>query len=252
MIRLRVDLTNPGQFFACCGLFELGQRLWAETVAHFEGSEFVLSSGDLDVLVARVATSALTCLDPIEHTASPMQVGTPFGLRLDWWKDRAGGGAALKPWAGTMQAGRIARAMQVALPAALAGDRFLDHGAVVTGPDGNKVEPYYFDGRRGANALPLDVGFSPDALQAETLAYPATEFLALIGLQRFRPAVVRPRLFRYRTWGQPLPIALAALASCGALHVTGRSYKFENAFRTDQRKHKAFSPAVRVNGDRDE
>ena len=27
-IRIRVDLSNPGQFFACCGLFELADRLW--------------------------------------------------------------------------------------------------------------------------------------------------------------------------------------------------------------------------------
>jgi CRISPR-associated protein Csx14 len=27
-IRIPVDLTNPGQFFACCGLLELADRLW--------------------------------------------------------------------------------------------------------------------------------------------------------------------------------------------------------------------------------
>lgn len=27
-IRINVDLTNPGQFFACCGLLELADRLW--------------------------------------------------------------------------------------------------------------------------------------------------------------------------------------------------------------------------------
>ena len=26
-IRIRVDATNPGQFFACCGLLELASRL---------------------------------------------------------------------------------------------------------------------------------------------------------------------------------------------------------------------------------
>src|ERR671939_36670 len=28
-IRVNVDPTNPGQFFACCGLLELADRLWA-------------------------------------------------------------------------------------------------------------------------------------------------------------------------------------------------------------------------------
>ena len=32
-----VDVTNPGQFFACCGLFELADRLWPGAEAWFEG-----------------------------------------------------------------------------------------------------------------------------------------------------------------------------------------------------------------------
>ena len=28
-IRIAVDPTNPGQFFACCGLLELADRLWS-------------------------------------------------------------------------------------------------------------------------------------------------------------------------------------------------------------------------------
>jgi CRISPR-associated protein Csb3 len=27
-ITIKVDVTNPGQFFACCGLLELADRLW--------------------------------------------------------------------------------------------------------------------------------------------------------------------------------------------------------------------------------
>ena len=252
MIGLLIDLTNPAQFFACCGLFELGHRLWPDTTGHFEGREFVLSRGDLPELVERTARAPLINLVPSDISASPMELGAPFSLRLDWWKDRAGGGAGLKPWAGTMLASRIGQAMQSALTVALASGRFLDEGFVVTGADRKKVEPYYFDARRGASALPLDVGFSADALQLETVAYPATEFLTLVGLQRFRPAIESPRVFRYRAWTAPLPVTLAALAACGALQSGGGTYQFENAFRTDQRKHKAFSPAVPVNGDRDE
>ncbi len=25
---VKVDVTNPGQFFACCGLLELADRMW--------------------------------------------------------------------------------------------------------------------------------------------------------------------------------------------------------------------------------
>jgi CRISPR-associated protein Csb3 len=176
-----------------------------------------------------------------------MWLGSPFELRLDWWK-AGSGDASLKPWAGTMLASRIALAMQRELPRTLERG-FFDDGHVVFGADNKKVEPYYFDARRGANALPLDVGFSPDALSLETITYPVTEFLTLIGVQRFRPASGKtPRVFRFRAWRTDLPIALAALAAANVLTDDGLLFQFENAFRTDQRKHKAFSPAIPING----
>ncbi len=43
-IRIRVDPANPGQFFACCGLLELADRLWSGAEGWFEkgGSRFFL------------------------------------------------------------------------------------------------------------------------------------------------------------------------------------------------------------------
>ena len=37
MIRVNVDPTNPGQFFACCGLLELADRLWPGAEGWFAG-----------------------------------------------------------------------------------------------------------------------------------------------------------------------------------------------------------------------
>lgn len=246
MIRLTVDLLNPGQFFGCCGAFELAARLWPGATAHFEGSQFVVSDGDMQELVSRASEASLDHLVAHDSTASPLLLGAPFSLRLDWWK--AGSGEpSLKPWAGTMRATRIAQAMQRALLQPSDGHLF-DDARVVIGEDGKKVEPFYFDARRGASCLPLDVGFSADALSMETVACPAVEFLTLVGLQRFRPSPVRPRVFRYRAWRSPLSASLAALAVAGVLKVAGPLYQFENMFRTDQRKHKAFSPAIPVDG----
>lgn len=250
MIRIHVDLTNPGQFFGCCGVFELAQRLWPGATAYFEDAQFLVSEGELKELVEQVAKASLVNLVESDRSASPMQLSKPFGLRLDWWKAGAGD-TSLKPWAGTMLASRIALAMQRDLLRTL-DCGFFDDGHVVFGSDGKKVEPYYFDARRGASALPLDVGFAPDALSMEAMAFPATEFFTLIGLQRFRPKALRPRVFQYRAWRIPLPVTLAGLAAAGVLPDAGLSFQFENAFRTDQRKHKAFSPAVPVNGDENE
>jgi CRISPR-associated protein Csx14 len=244
MICLDVDLTNPGQFFGCCGVFELAQRLWPGATAHFEGARFVVSDGDLDQLVSKSVQAQLEVLEPANLTSSPLRLAEPFDLRLDWWKVERG----LKTWAGRMSVDRIAASLQRDLPNTLSNG-FFDDGHVVVGLDGKKVEPYYFDGRRGATALPLDVGFSSDALSVETVAFSATEFFTLLGLQRFRPSEVKARIYRYRAWRAPLPVTLAALAASNTLPGDGALFQFESAFRTDQRKHKAFSPAIPVNGD---
>lgn len=244
MIHLDVDLTNPGHYFGCCGVFELAQRLWPGSTANFTGSKFVVSQGDLKELVEQTARAPLEVLEPTNQTSSAMRLAGPFHLRLDWWKTERG----MKTWAGRMSVDRIAASLQRDLPNTL-GAGFFDDGHVVIGADGKKVEPYYFDGRRGAAALPLDVGFSSDALSLETVAFSATELFTLVGLQRFRPSVVRLRVYRYRAWSAPLPVTLAALVAANALPDNGPLFQFESAFRTDQRKHKAFSPAVPVNGD---
>jgi len=244
MIRFDVDVTNPGQFFACCGVFELAQRLWPTATAHFEGVHFVVSDGDLRELVTKTAQAPLDVLEPANQTSSALRLAEPFDLRLDWWKVERG----LKTWAGRMSVHRIATSLQRDLPSTLSNG-FFDDSHVVVGADGKKVEPYYFDGRRGATALPLDTGFSSDELSLQTVAFSATEFFTLLGLQRFRPSGVKLRVYRYRAWRTPLPVTLAALAAADAIPDDGSLFQFESAFRTDQRKHKAFSPATPVNGD---
>ncbi|MBX3132207.1 MAG: hypothetical protein KF689_02315 [Gemmatimonadaceae bacterium] len=244
MIRIKVDLTNPGQFFGCCGVFELAQRLWPGATAHFDDTHFVVSHGDLKDLVEETAKASIEALEPANQTSSALRLAEPFDLRLDWWKVERG----LKTWAGRMSVDRIAMSLQRDLPNTL-GNGFFDDGHVVLGADGKKVEPYYFDGRRGATALPLDVGFSSDALSMETVAFSATEFFTLVGLQRFRPVDVKLRVYQYRAWRASFPVTLAALAAANALPDGGSLFQFESAFRTDQRKHKAFSPAIPVHGD---
>jgi CRISPR-associated protein Csb3 len=170
---------------------------------------------------------------------------------LDWWGESPGGSKELKTWAGRMSGFRIARAMQAELGRSeFDNGGLFGHGLVVYDPleRDKKVEPFYFDARRGSSAHPLDVGFAPDPLQMTSTAYPAVEFLCLVGLQRFRPAATpRPRVFEYHLWSVPLAPSIAAVAACGLLpQLTKRVFRFENAFRTDQRKHKGFASATPI------
>jgi CRISPR-associated protein Csb3 len=259
-ISLRVDTTNPGQFFASCGLLELAERLWNGAEGWFDGNKFYLrnatqdNSSDfgLDSLLEAIAKTDTQQIDFADDYSSPIYLSAPFNLRLDWWKDRNTGGERLKVWAGSMRGVRIARAMQNRFhDSAFFTDDLFNHGMVVYDPSepDNKVEPFYFDARRGANAQALDVGFAPDAIQQLTsAAYPFVEFLCLVGLQRYRPMPTRnTRIFDYYTWNIPLDASIAVAAVCGLLPNAGKQgFRFENAFRTTQKKHKAFLPALPI------
>jgi hypothetical protein len=215
-IRINVDATNPGQFFACCGLLELADRLWERAEGWFGNKEFCISGkGNLADLITAISIANLTQIDPDDNTSSPIEFGAPFRpLRLDWWQDERAGGKALKVWAGTMESTRIARAMQHAMrDVKFQSADLLDIGVIAYDPDNltKKVEPYYFDARRARNAHSRDIGFSPNDLQITTTAFPAVELLCLVGLQRCLPSRTdQPRVFDYCTWVQPLPLNLLA------------------------------------------
>lgn len=251
-IRVQVDPTNPGQFFACCGLLELAGRISENAEGRFVGNEFEIEhAGDLPDLIRAITSAELRQLDADDATATRIHIPKPFDLRLDWWKDDSPALAALKVWAGTMESFRIARAMQHAMRAdAFSTAGLLDAGVVAYDPDdlGKKVEPFYFDARRGRNAHSRDVGFSPNDLSMTTTAFPAVEFLCLVGLQRCRPVPIPPtrsRIYDYFLWSQPLAPMLLPAAVAG-LFGRERGYRFESWFRTGQKKHKAFITAKSI------
>ncbi len=257
-ICVNADPTNPGQFFACCGLLELADRLWNGAAGWFGNDQFCIApaSGSpeqrgLAVLIDAICDASLEQIDADDDYSSPIRLGSPFDITLDWWLDARSGGKALKVWAGSMRSVRIAKAMRAALiQFEFRSESLFDHGMVVFDPEdsGKKVEPYYFDGRRGSNAQSRDIGFAPDAFQMTTAAFPAVEFLCLVGLQRFRPIPTEQiRVFEYCDWCRPQPPEVAAACACGMIpDEQANRYRFENSFRTDQRKHKAFSPATPV------
>lgn len=250
---INVDVTNPGQFFACCGLLELADRLWPGAEGWFsdDGSEFnVACDGTLSDLVNAIASANLVHTNPADLYSSPLVIAEPFRpLSIDWWETDQTGAKDLKVWAGTMESFGIAYAMQHALQdERFHGPNLFDIGLVVTTPNNpkKKKEPYYFDARRAHNAHSRDIGFAPNDLNLTSIAHPAVELLCLIGLQVARPAFTdEMRIYDYFTWVVPLMPNLLLAASCGKLGLPGqRRYRFENWFRTGQKKHKAFRSAI--------
>lgn len=274
-IRINVDLSNPGQFFACCGLFELADRLWPGTEGWFEGQSFCLLTDDRTKTLSDLLAEARDMTFPVDDEeeddgeesddkgddllVEPIELkwkNTKQAILLDWWTEKS-----IKPWAGSMKGHLILRAMLRAIDSGHCTP-FDDLRAVFDPPklsipsdDGKqpratkskKREPFYFDPRRGNKSHPLDSGFSPDTHEMHSECSPALEALCFIGLQRARPAPTgTPNQSRYTVWTKHIPANLVGAVVCGIVPLPGSiNYVFNNYFRTDQHKHKTFSQATR-------
>ena len=284
-IRVNVDVTNPGQFFACCGLLELADRLWPVAEGWFTEEEFKVECGGtlsavLDALVACHLTNTMTAEQHArlaELTAMgvvgrrradaedeykdlgkirrefPIVLQTPFDITLDWFIDDYAGGSRYKTWAGQQSVLDISTAMKDALQGtAWRNEDCWSFSATSGGL------PFNFDSDLGAQGGAIDVGFSFDPLAASALTRiesstrPALELLAFIGLQRFRPAEIKgENRFLYTAWNQPLPVQVSMPAACGAIPIPGASrYEFRLLYRTKYLK--SFLPAIPFTGGSDE
>lgn len=278
-IRVKIDPSNPGQFFACCGLLELADRCWSRASGYFvsSGEEFIIVGSDgLPGNAAEVLRSDLTScqinstlsdeeLDQLRKLLNQKKTSRkpddeaekqrltdmwererlyltrPFDLWIDWWGDTRAGGSKFKTWAGKQLLRDLVRGLQ----AGIAGNAWRSVAPEVwfdqIVSDGSL--PLYFDSDIGRQSASLDVGFSLDALKVRGDTRPMIELAAFIGLQRFRPLPDRgTETFTYFQWTQPLPPMLAAVACCGCLSgFSGRAFDFRLLYRTKYLK--GFLPA---------
>ena len=267
-IRIDTDPTNPGQFFACCGLLEVADRLWSYAEGWFETSAFCIRTEEAQASLSKLLAAARDFRlserddassdedeedldDGSDGRTESLTIISPISLRLDWWADKS-----IKTWAGSMNARKIFLAMCSAIDPqhtspfnqsqVVFDTQAPDSANGKKGKSVKKREPFYFDGQRGASASSIDVGYSTDKLKLNTLSHPVVESMCFVGLQRCRPRPTRtPRVFDYFAWRIPLPLSIASAAVSGLIG-GGDCYRFANDFRTDQRKHKAFMPATRI------
>ncbi len=273
---MAVDPTNPGQFFACCGLLELADRLWLGAEGWFEGQEFKIAfskeQGTLQTLLTKLslatlessltdagvkrlgtllskAKSKLTKQDQEDKARlqemwqrERLHLSAPFDLLLYWWWDKT-----LKTWAAKQFVIEISRPMLAAIATMTWTDQTRTHCLNQTAK--LRAPPFYFDAANNTQNTPRDNGFAPDEVKRAAIDRPLLEVLAFIGLERCRPRrVENSELLQYTTWATPLPLAVVAAATLGELQLVGdRTYEFRMLFRTEYMKAILPSQLVREN-----
>jgi CRISPR-associated protein Csb3 len=287
-IAIHVDLANPGQFFACCGLLELADRLWPGIEGQFDRDHFLIAGSrecSLPALLERVAKTtvantmtpaqnarleALTALNKQQRETTPgledekktleslrrelpIVLTGEIELRIDWFCDEFSGGSRFKTWAGQQSVLDIAQNMHRGMTNATNGSDSSLWGSVR-----GVGLPFNFDSDLGGQGSALDIGFSFDPLASSEMTRinvpcrPALELLSFIGLQRFRPREIpRKNRFVYTVWNAALSPPVAGAVACGAVDVGGGSrHEFKLLYRTKYLK--SFLPAIPFEGDQDE
>jgi CRISPR-associated protein Csb3 len=203
-IRVTVDPCNPGQFFACCGLLELADRLWGGAEGWFELSRmgFCLCptgpavDASAERLLAELGRCRLTNtmtdeqvgrLDELSGMRAkereklpgldeekkalekkwredPILLHDPFHLRIDWFLDDRAGGDRFKTWAGQQSVIDIAVAMKK--PVAEGRWTGVSPELWLELPAGDDSLPFNFDSDLGGQASAIDLGFSMDPLKS--------------------------------------------------------------------------------------
>jgi CRISPR-associated protein Csb3 len=247
-----VDLLNPGQFFACCGLLELANayffnvKMLDAPLAWFGESQFHLSCDTTEMLESfyqckiQPISDENSGEDDPEEKSGTILLADPFQIRLDWWSDLQCRRMGLKTWSGGQTVSGFFEGMRKAVVGATTRPgSLLLHRLRLRDP-----KPFYFDAGNSRNTA-LDVGFSTDAYKLDLFVSPATELLALIGLQRFRPYEIESRVrCGYMTWKEPLPIEIAAAVACGALPTLSEThFSCPLVNRTADARYKAFGRA---------
>ena len=266
-ITLDVDLRNPGQFFACCGVLELASRLWPgsktnswhEPEGWFQGRQFHLATytQENEPPIGRMlrwlveATEIAKRVDTdarYDDKVYPIILETQPPLLIDWWLKTQWSTASsdFKFWAAHQHPLQILDELRAGLSRTLSQSNGADYTQLL----GMKTPMTTRFGLDPVAAwMPLDLGFAPNehAHLKQTLTAPAIELFAAIGIQGFRPKPhpMRRRVFQYSAWTTPLPAATARAVACGAIkqvnsEAQNRCFEFEI---TPRGRFKAFSPA---------
>lgn len=271
VIQVNIDPANPGQFFACCGLFELADRLWGGVEGWFVDQTFMIrGGGTLSELIAKLQDSqinssltahelkrlgtlmsaqksTLTLADKEEKLRlialwkrERLHLSEPFDLWLDWWSDEKTGGKAMKTWAAKQLVIEIARSMLGVIKRQKWSESATRE--ILTRTTQAEAIPFYFDSHNNWQSTDRDTGFGLYTLRkvinTHGNARPLLEIASFFGIQRFRPSIIGDhKLLSFCLWPVPLSVSVASAAASGLIHFQGeRRFAFKMLFRSEYMK----------------
>jgi CRISPR-associated protein Csx14 len=260
-IEMAVDVSNPGQVFACCGIFELVHRIvmgerralgWFEDIDKVH-TKFLIEAYDHNndpLKINNILQKLKECeIKELEYNdkEGPLLIGKPFNFIIDW-RGPYPQNSCVKTWAAQQRISSITKMLRDAIPDdPLIDESMLEHTAFLS----KRVTS--FDASNSQNKI--DVGFSFDKLKKAGLEYSLpvffyTELFALFGLQRFIPASSSTRRYQryYYIWKEPLDI-INASSSITILNeeLSTNKYSFNLYLRESRGRYKSFALAKMEN-----
>lgn len=237
-IKLEVNVVNPVEYLACCGIFEITARFDETALAHWRGGdttafvlESVLSEEELLEIILPTLTDWSKWKTVTNGSKEVIHLEASFSgangqsekFILDWWYEsltREGeiNKSGWKMYAGQQKAEKITLDMVQKCQTLSCENlsEILRQTSKVSGSFG-------FDPAASRNAL--DVGYSPNDLNLPVITNPFAQLLAMFGAQNFFATRTkqaneiassrgwtresRRYFFNYSLWLMPVPIALA-------------------------------------------
>ncbi|GIW43957.1 MAG: type I-U CRISPR-associated protein Cas8c [Candidatus Binatia bacterium] len=220
-LSVQVDITNPGQFFACCGLLEVAHRVWCPGPAEgwFADGHFLLARNDgkpaemADLINAALGCDAQTI--PIDDPKTdPIGLGDPIRMRLDWWRRSDGSTNLFKTWAANATSLQMYIKWRDPLRSCLGSINDQAKNLLLLS---HQVQGSYgFDSDLVWDALCVGFSFNEHNKLRKLPTRPAVELFGAIGLERFFPELdEKKRSVSYSAWRVPLTASVARAAVLG-------------------------------------
>lgn len=219
---IKVNVRNPGQFFACCGILYCADRMFENAECCFIDDQFIIQAecdiNPINAIIKKITKSetASTIKPDTNDADTPLYIDS-IPMRFDFY-NHIDNRHKIKLFAGQERFEKIiSRWMNYLQEYDVVDTTNLEDFARLDVPSG-------LDTATSWNAL--DVGFSLNEQRLTRQSYPLIEFFAHVGIQTYA-WTKNKEAYMYRTWPIFLPITVVRAVSTGIIRLQNtRCFRF--------------------------